>query len=80
MIERWAWTAFPKLGIFGGEGIARFVRDRVGHRHLESLAMRFAAVATDLRNGDMNSLLMRRRSLRASLQRPIDKKIGHEPA
>lgn len=44
---------FPKLGIFGGEGIARFVRERVGRRDIASLPARFAAVATDLKTGEL---------------------------
>jgi NTE family protein len=44
---------FPRLGIFGGGSIAKFVRDEVGKRGIDSLPMGFAAVATDLRNGDM---------------------------
>ncbi|MEW6688015.1 MAG: patatin-like phospholipase family protein [Pseudomonadota bacterium] len=43
---------FPKLGLFGGEGIARFVNARVGGRTIESLPMRFAAIGTDLRSGE----------------------------
>jgi NTE family protein len=43
---------FPKLGLFGGEGIARFVRERVKAPDIESLPLRFAAVATDLRSGE----------------------------
>jgi NTE family protein len=43
---------FPKLGLFGGEGIARFVLERTGRTAVEELPIRFAAVATDLRNGD----------------------------
>jgi len=43
---------FPKLGLFGGEGIARFVRERVKAPAIESLPLRFAAVATDLRSGE----------------------------
>lgn len=43
---------FPKLGLFGGEGIARFIRERTEGRAIEALPTRFAAVATDLRNGD----------------------------
>ena len=42
---------FPKLGLFGGGGIRRFVNERVGARTIESLPVRFAAVATDLRTG-----------------------------
>ena len=44
---------FPKLGIFGGGAIGRFVADRVGARTIESLPTRFAAVATDLKTGEM---------------------------
>ena len=43
---------FPKLGLFGGDAIRRFVVDRVGALTIESLPMRFAAVATDLRTGE----------------------------
>lgn len=43
---------FPKLGMFGGAGIARFVRAHVGERLVESLPVRFAAIATDLRTGE----------------------------
>ena len=50
MLRDWV---FPKLGMFGGDGIARFVRSRVGNRTIESLPIRFAAVATDLRTGEM---------------------------
>lgn len=42
---------FPRLGIFSGSGIARFVRAQIGERQIESLPTRFAAVATDLRSG-----------------------------
>jgi NTE family protein len=44
---------FPKLGIFGGNRIRRFVVDRVGEKRIEALPMRFAAVATDLKSGAM---------------------------
>lgn len=44
---------FPRLGLFGGGAFANFVRNQVGPRTIEQLPMRFAAVATDLRNGDM---------------------------
>lgn len=47
-----AWI-FPKLGLFGGENIARFVRERVRVHAIESLPLRFAAVATDLRTGEL---------------------------
>jgi NTE family protein len=49
MLRDWI---FPKLGLFGGEGIARFVRERVKAPEIESLPLRFAAVATDLRSGE----------------------------
>lgn len=42
---------FPKLGVFGGAGIRRFVTQRIGERTIESLPTRFAVVATDLRTG-----------------------------
>lgn len=44
---------FPKLGLLGGEGIARFIRERTAGIAMESLPMCFAAAATDLRNGEM---------------------------
>ena len=44
---------FPKLGVFGGAGIRRFVIEQVGARTMESLPTRFAVVATDLRTGAM---------------------------
>jgi NTE family protein len=47
---------FPKLGIFGGERIRRFVVERVGEKRIEALPMRFAAVATDLKTGAMRIL------------------------
>lgn len=43
---------FPKLGIFSGRRIRRFVEDRVGKGPMQSMPIRFAAVATDLRNGE----------------------------
>lgn len=46
-----AWI-FPRLGLFGGDNIARFVRERARVGEIESLPMRFAAVATDLRSGE----------------------------
>jgi NTE family protein len=42
---------FRGMGVFRGSGIAEFVRSQVGARAVESLSPRFAAVATDLRNG-----------------------------
>lgn len=45
---------FPRLGLFGGDRIRRFVIERVGERQIESLPMRYAAVATDLVNGAMH--------------------------
>ena len=44
---------FPRLGLFGGGTIAKFVRKQIGSRTMESLPVRFAVIATDLRNGDM---------------------------
>lgn len=49
MLRDWV---FPDLGVFGGAGIARFVRTQVGGRTIEALPVRFAAVATDLRTGE----------------------------
>ena len=48
LLRNWV---FPKLGLFGGGRIRRFVVDRVGARNIEALPMRFAAVATDLKSG-----------------------------
>lgn len=48
MLRDWI---FPRLGVFSGAGIARFVREQIGERNIESLPIRFAAVATDLRTG-----------------------------
>lgn len=42
---------FPRLGFFGGNAIKRFVDGHAGVRSIESLPMRFAAVATDLKTG-----------------------------
>lgn len=42
----------PRLGFFGGGGIARLVRAHAGERDIASLPTRFAAVATDLYNGE----------------------------
>lgn len=50
MMRDWV---FPKLGLFGGGAVRRFVDGRVGARMIESLPMRFAAVATDLRTGEL---------------------------
>ena len=44
---------FPKLGLFGGDAIRRFVVERVGPLSIESMPMRFAAVATDLKSGKL---------------------------
>ncbi len=44
---------FPKLGLFGGNRLRNFVVERIGERTIESLPIRFAAVATDLRSGDL---------------------------
>jgi NTE family protein len=43
---------FPKLGLFGGDAIRRFVDERVGPLRIESMPTRFAAVATDLKSGE----------------------------
>ena len=47
-----AWV-FPRLGMFGGSRIARFVREHSRVRSIESLPIRFAAVATDLQTGKL---------------------------
>ena len=47
-----SWN-FPKLGLFGGSRLRRFIIERIGERTIESLPVRFAAVATDLRSGDL---------------------------
>lgn len=44
---------FPKLGLFGGDAVRRFVVENIGQRTIESLAIPFAAIATDLRTGGM---------------------------
>lgn len=44
---------FPGLGLFGGDGIARFVQDHISARNISDLRTRFAAVATDLLNGEL---------------------------
>lgn len=44
---------FPKLGIFGGSRISRFVKKHIAVRTIEALPTRFAAVATDLRTGEL---------------------------
>jgi NTE family protein len=57
----------PKLGMFGGERIAQFVRERAPrYRTIEALPMRFAAVTTDLRTGRM--IVLRRGDLGAAVQ------------
>jgi NTE family protein len=43
--------AIPKLGLFGGDAIRRFVVERVGAIRIETMRTRFAAVATDLHSG-----------------------------
>ena len=50
MLRDWV---FPRLGIFSGAGIARFVHGQIGVRRIEQLPVRFAAMATDLRSGEM---------------------------
>jgi len=44
---------FPKLGLFGGDAIRRFVVDRVGALKIEAMPTRFAAIATDLKSGEL---------------------------
>lgn len=42
---------FPRLGLFGGGRIRRFIARHAGARTIESLPVRFAAVATELKSG-----------------------------
>lgn len=44
---------FRGIGVFRGSAIAEFVRAQIGARRIEQLPMPFAAIATDLRNGNM---------------------------
>ena len=53
MLRGWI---FPRLGLFSGSGIRNFVAQHVGARAIESLPLRFAAVATDLLSGAMKVL------------------------
>lgn len=53
MLRDWV---FPKLGLFGGKRISRFVTERAGVSAIEALPMRFAAIATDLRTGERVTL------------------------
>jgi NTE family protein len=46
------WAIFDR-GLLKGESIERFVNQQVGNRPIEQLKRRFAAVATDLANGEM---------------------------
>ena len=57
---------FPKLGVFGGGRIRGFVENRLGARRIESLPVRFAAVATDLRSGEL--VLLERGDLGLAVQ------------
>lgn len=47
-----AWI-FPNLGMFSGRRIREFVYKKIGRRDIETLPMRFAGIATDLRTGKM---------------------------
>jgi NTE family protein len=53
MLRDWI---FPNLGLFSGSGIRRFIAQRVGSRAIESLPVRFAALATDLLSGEAKIL------------------------
>ncbi len=53
MLRVWV---FPKLGLFDGKRIRRFVSERTGGRAIEALPSRFAAIATDLRTGELVAL------------------------
>lgn len=48
LLREWV---YPRLGMFSGDRIRRFVAERAAIRSIESLPVRFAAVATDLRTG-----------------------------
>jgi len=50
LLREWV---FPNLGFFGGGAIKRFVDGHAGARSIESLPLRFAAVATDLKTGGL---------------------------
>ena len=50
MLRSWV---FPKLGLFGGKRIRTFVSERTGGRAIEALPTRYAAIATDLRTGEL---------------------------
>lgn len=63
MLRDWV---FPKLGFFSGAGIARFVRAQIGERRIETLPVRFAAVATDLRTGE--AMVLERGEVGAAVQ------------
>lgn len=47
-----SWV-FSGLGLLSGDRIRRFVVDRVGEQRIEALPIRFAAIATDLRTGEL---------------------------
>ncbi len=53
MMRSWV---LPKLGLFGGKRIQRFIAERTGGRAIEALPTRFAAIATDLRSGELVAL------------------------
>ncbi len=53
MLRGWI---FPNLGFFSGRGIRSFISRHVGSRSIESLPVRFAAVATDLLSGEARIL------------------------
>ena len=48
LLREWV---FPRLGVFSGDRIRRFVEEHAGARSIESLPLRFAAAATDLKTG-----------------------------
>lgn len=43
----------PRLGFIRGDRVRALVNDRIGHRPIEAFPIRFAAVATDFRTGEL---------------------------
>ncbi|NOY82627.1 MAG: patatin [Kiritimatiellaeota bacterium] len=50
-VLRFFGVTFPRSGLVDGKRIADYVRERIGHRRIEELAVPFAAVAVDLADG-----------------------------
>jgi len=55
-LARGFMPTFPYRGWSSGAEIVRLMRELVGDRAIETLPIRFAAVATDLRSGDLVAL------------------------